>query len=101
MIYPKNFESKIGFDEVRAIMKSHCLSTMGKETVGSVAAAGTVESVEAVVGKAFVDAETETRISPLFRLFPRKKPRVKAANSAVRSIRTFKTGFFKGIRLPH
>ena len=33
MIYPKNFESKIGFDEVRAIMKSHCLSTMGKETV--------------------------------------------------------------------
>ena len=33
MIYPKNFESKIGFDEVRAILKANCLSTMGKEMV--------------------------------------------------------------------
>ncbi len=33
MIYPKNFESKIGFDEIRSILKAHCLSTMGKELV--------------------------------------------------------------------
>lgn len=31
MIYPKNFESKIGFDEIRTIIRSHCLSNMGKE----------------------------------------------------------------------
>lgn len=31
MIYPKNFESKIGFDEIRTLLKGHCLSTLGKE----------------------------------------------------------------------
>ena len=33
MIYPKNFESKIGFDEIRLLLKEHCLSTLGKERV--------------------------------------------------------------------
>ena len=33
MIYPKNFESKIGFDEVRSILRAYCLSTLGKELV--------------------------------------------------------------------
>ena len=33
MIYPKNFESKIGFDEIRRLLKEHCLSTLGKERV--------------------------------------------------------------------
>ena len=45
MIYPKNFESKIGFDEVRAIMKSHCLSTMGKETVDNMTPADQAKEV--------------------------------------------------------
>ncbi len=31
MIYPKNFETKIGFDEIRQLLKGHCLSTLGKE----------------------------------------------------------------------
>ena len=31
MIYPKNYESKIGFDEIRQLLKEHCLSTLGKE----------------------------------------------------------------------
>ncbi len=31
MIYPKNFEAKIGFDEIRQLLKGHCLSTLGKE----------------------------------------------------------------------
>ena len=31
MIYPKNFETKIGFDEIRTLLKGHCLSTLGKE----------------------------------------------------------------------
>lgn len=34
MIYPENFEQKIGFDKIRDILKNKCLSTIGKEYVG-------------------------------------------------------------------
>ena len=37
MIYPNNFERKIGFDEIRTLLKGHCLSTLGKEKVGEIA----------------------------------------------------------------
>ena len=37
MIYPNSFESKIGFDEIRALLKERCLSKLGKEKVDSVA----------------------------------------------------------------
>ena len=37
MIYPYSFESKIGFDEIRALLKERCLSKLGKEKVDSVA----------------------------------------------------------------
>ena len=30
MIYPKNFEAKMGFNEIRDILKQGCLSTLGK-----------------------------------------------------------------------
>ena len=33
MIYPKNFEQKIGFSEVRALLRARCLSPLGKERV--------------------------------------------------------------------
>lgn len=33
MIYPKNFESKIGFDGVRQLLRERCLSTLGKQMV--------------------------------------------------------------------
>jgi DNA mismatch repair protein MutS2 len=33
MIYPKTFESKLGFDEVRALLRGRCLSTLGKDMV--------------------------------------------------------------------
>lgn len=32
-IYPSNFESKIGFDKVRELLSSRCLSVLGKELV--------------------------------------------------------------------
>ena len=31
VLYPRNFEKKIGFDKIRDKVKSHCLSTLGKE----------------------------------------------------------------------
>ena len=37
MIYPKNYEQKIGFDEIRRLLKEHCLSTLGKEKVDDLA----------------------------------------------------------------
>ena len=33
MIYPKNFEQKIGFTEVRSLLRVRCLSSLGKERV--------------------------------------------------------------------
>lgn len=33
MIYPDNFEKKLGVDEIRDLLKSHCLSTLGKSKV--------------------------------------------------------------------
>lgn len=33
MIYPQNFEQKIGFDEIRQLLKEKCLSTLGEERV--------------------------------------------------------------------
>ncbi|HUX97139.1 MAG TPA: Smr/MutS family protein [Bacteroidales bacterium] len=33
MIYPENFESKIGFDRIRSMLKENCLSPMGIEMV--------------------------------------------------------------------
>lgn len=33
MLYPKNFEKKIGFDEIRTLLHSHCLSNLGRERV--------------------------------------------------------------------
>ena len=33
MIYPNNYESKIGFDEIRRILKGHCMSSLGQEKV--------------------------------------------------------------------
>lgn len=33
MIYPQNFEQKIGFDQIRQLVKGKCLSTLGMERV--------------------------------------------------------------------
>ena len=33
MIYPQNFEQKIGFDQIRQLLKDECLSTLGEERV--------------------------------------------------------------------
>ena len=37
MIYPSNFEQKIGFSDIRTLLKGHCLSTLGKEKVDEIA----------------------------------------------------------------
>ncbi|GAB6121258.1 endonuclease MutS2 [Dysgonomonas termitidis] len=37
MIYPENFESKIGFDKIRQLLTARCLSPLGEEKVGNMA----------------------------------------------------------------
>ncbi|MDR1369036.1 MAG: endonuclease MutS2 [Dysgonamonadaceae bacterium] len=37
MIYPKNFEQKIGFDKVRHLITAKCLCALGEEKVGQMA----------------------------------------------------------------
>ncbi len=37
MIYPNNFEQKTGFNEVRAMLRTHCLSPLGKELIDAMA----------------------------------------------------------------
>ena len=38
MIYPKTFESKIGFNDIRALLRERCLSPLGKELVDNMSA---------------------------------------------------------------
>lgn len=36
MIYPENFENKIGFDRIRAMLSERCLSQMGRDSVAAI-----------------------------------------------------------------
>jgi len=36
VIYPNNFEHKLGFDEIRRLLKERCLSTLGKEKIDEI-----------------------------------------------------------------
>ena len=46
MIYPQNFEQKIGFDQIRQLLKEKCLSTLGEERVVDMAFSDRYEEVE-------------------------------------------------------
>ena len=37
MIYPQNYEQKIGFDEIRRMLREHCQSSLGREKVDEIA----------------------------------------------------------------
>ena len=36
LVYPENFEAKIGFDKIRELLKGRCLSDLGKELVDEI-----------------------------------------------------------------
>ncbi|MEY8687420.1 endonuclease MutS2 [Bacteroides sp. AN502(2024)] len=46
MIYPHNFEQKIGFDQIRQLLKDKCLSTLGKERVAGMNFSEQYEEIE-------------------------------------------------------
>jgi DNA mismatch repair protein MutS2 len=45
-IYPDNFETKIGFDKIREILSSNCLSTIGKEKVEAISFLTTYKDID-------------------------------------------------------
>ena len=45
MIYPQNFEQKIGFDQIRHLLKDKCLSTLGQERVDEMTFSETYEEI--------------------------------------------------------
>ena len=45
MIYPDTFEQKIGFTEIRKLLKERCMSTLGKELVDAMAFTDNAEEV--------------------------------------------------------
>lgn len=45
MIYPDNFENKIGFNEIRKMLRERCLSPLGKELVDKMAFSSDAEQV--------------------------------------------------------
>lgn len=45
MIYPSNFEQKIGFNDIRVMLKDHCLSALGREKVDRITFSTDVEII--------------------------------------------------------
>ena len=46
MIYPQNFEQKIGFDQIRQLLREKCLSTLGEEKVNGMMFSNQCDVVE-------------------------------------------------------
>lgn len=51
MIYPQNFEQKIGFDQIRQLLKDKCLSTLGEERVSEMNFSNQFETVEELLNQ--------------------------------------------------
>lgn len=51
MIYPQNFEQKIGFDQIRQLLKEKCLSTLGEERVEGMSFSDSHENVEELLNQ--------------------------------------------------
>lgn len=45
MIYPKNYEQKIGFDSIRQLLKEKCLSTLGEQRVEQMSFSNQYETI--------------------------------------------------------
>ena len=51
MIYPQNFEQKIGFDQIRQLLKDKCLSTLGEERVNEINFSDHFEEVDELLNQ--------------------------------------------------
>lgn len=71
MIYPQNFEQKIGFDEIRALLRKRCLSTLGKEKVDEIVFSSDADTVNELLlqVKEFRRLREETENFPMQHFF--------------------------------
>lgn len=51
MIYPQNFEQKIGFDQIRTLLKEQCLSSLGEERVDSMEFTDNAETINRLLNE--------------------------------------------------
>ena len=51
MIYPQSFEQKIGFDQIRQLLKDKCLSTLGEERVNEMNFSDHFEEVDELLNQ--------------------------------------------------
>ena len=51
MLYPQNFEQKIGFDQIRQLLKDKCLSTLGEERVNEMNFSDHFEEVDELLNQ--------------------------------------------------
>ncbi len=51
LIYPATFESKVGFDQIRTLLKNQCLSSLGREWVDELSFQTNVAEVERLTGE--------------------------------------------------
>ena len=51
MIYPENFETKIGFDKVRELVKKQCLSSLGRDLVDAIQFSDSFNTVNRLVNQ--------------------------------------------------
>ena len=64
MIYPKNFESKIGFSEIRTLLRGRCLSAMGSDEVAKMTFSSDVAEVNRMLAtvkefRSIMDGDTD------------------------------------------
>lgn len=75
MIYPNNFESKVGFDKIRAYLKDNCLSSLGRDLVEEMTFQTNLSDINSQLNQTaeFVSIETEGEEFPLDSIFDLRK----------------------------
>jgi len=66
MIYPQNFEQKIGFDQIREFLKTYCISDMGRQFVDKIR----FTSRHDVINRLLTQAQEFMEILNLGKTFP-------------------------------
>lgn len=67
MIYPNTFETKIGFNEIRTLLRERCLSTLGREEVDKIAFMENINAINTQLSRVreFRKLQEETEDFPL------------------------------------
>lgn len=75
MIYPEDFESKVGFDSVRNLISRHCLSRMGRDQVAAMSFSSNIDDIRRLLAavaemKAVLAAESDVPLGSLHDVAP-------------------------------